>query len=59
MKVDDQGKIIIAVAGMVCITALEGVALYLGIDGQILSGVVGVLGAIVGYAFGVKAAPTQ
>ena len=59
MKVDDQGKIIIAVSGMACITVLEGVALYMGINGQILSVVVGALATIVGYAFGVKASKGQ
>ncbi|GAI76492.1 unnamed protein product, partial [marine sediment metagenome] len=56
---DEQGKVIIAVSGITCITVLEAVALYRGINGQILSVVVGAIATIVGYAFGVTASKSE
>ena len=40
----------IVIAGLVCITALEIVALMQGIDGVILTSVVGILALVVGVA---------
>lgn len=54
-----NGKLILAATGIACITILECVALYTGVDGQILSVVVGTIGTIVGYAFGVTKAVTK
>lgn len=50
---DDKTKI--AMFGMGCITAMEIVAIAtLHIDGAMLSGVVGTIAGIVGYAFGIR-----
>jgi len=49
---EEKSKISKAVmcTGIVCITALEGLALYLGYDGYILAGVIGVIGAAIGLS---------
>ena len=50
-----EDKTIIAISGLICITALEAMALYQGkFNGAILSSVVGAIAGIVGLAFGVK-----
>ena len=45
---------VVAVAAITALTFLEGTALMCGIDGQILSTVIGVLGVIAGYAYRVR-----
>lgn len=40
----------VIITGIICLTALEGLALYLGYDGYILAAVVGVIGAAIGVA---------
>lgn len=47
-------KTIEAVAGMICITAIELYAISQGIDGSILSVVVGILAGLGGYTLGKK-----
>jgi len=44
-----------SIVALGCITALESLALYLGIDGQALSIVVAALAGLGGYALGKKA----
>jgi hypothetical protein len=55
----NNGPLILAATGIVCITILECVALYTGVDGQILSVVVGTIATITGYAFGVTKTPSK
>lgn len=47
-----MNKTIIICFGIGAITALEGLALYLGIDGTALAAGIGAIGTLVGYAFG-------
>jgi len=48
-------KISLAEIGIICVTVIECFAiLFLKVDGAILSGVVGAITGIVGYAFGVS-----
>jgi len=47
-------KINLAAIGIICVTVIECFAIsFLKIDGAILSGVVGAISGIVGYAFGI------
>jgi len=50
----DQNQTLVACVGIVCVTAIEAVALYRGIDGTYLSVVVGAICTIIGLMFGVK-----
>ena len=59
LNMSENGKLYLAGLGLLCITILEGVALYMKIDGQILSGVVGTIALIIGYAFGVTKAAAK
>lgn len=43
----------VAVIGIVCITALESVAMLTGHDGTLFAAVVGGIGAMVGLCFGI------
>ena len=52
-----DNKVVVIVA-MVCITALEAIALLKGIDGTLLSTVIAVLAGLVGYKYG-RAQETQ
>jgi uncharacterized membrane protein YqhA len=45
-------KIISVTVAVVCITFLEAMALWKGIDGQVFSVAVGAIAALVGYLFG-------
>jgi len=47
-------KMIIALAGIIGVSAIETAALICGVDGQYLSVVVGAITTIVGFVFGVK-----
>lgn len=49
---DGQTQAIVIVTGIVCVTILEAVALYCGVDGTMLAAVVGGICTMVGYAFG-------
>jgi len=49
-----EDKTILGIFGLGCLTTLASIALYKNIDGTLLASVVGVIGTIVGYAFGVK-----
>lgn len=53
MTENPNGKYIIVVVGITGIVILESVAMLTGIDGQLLATAIGVIGTIVGYAFGV------
>ena len=44
-------KYIVALVGVICVTAVLCMALYKGIDGTLLSGGLAILGGIVGYCF--------
>lgn len=44
----------VIVIGIGCITLLEVIALYKGLNGQIFSAVVGSIAVLVGYMFGRK-----
>jgi len=45
-------KIIAVTVAVICITFLEAMALWKGIDGQVFSVAVGAIAALVGYLFG-------
>ena len=45
-------KIIAVTVAVLCITFLEAMALWKGIDGQVFSVAVGSIAALVGYLFG-------
>jgi len=51
-------KIISVTVAVICITFLEAMALWKGIDGQVFSVAVGSIAALVGYLFG-KAGKTS
>lgn len=36
--------------GLICITVIEGLALYFGYDGYILAGVIGIIGTAIGLS---------
>ena len=59
VTMNDTGKTIICVVGMVCVTTLLGIALYCGIDGVALSAGIAAISAMVGVAFGVKLKESQ
>lgn len=46
---------IVIVVGIIGVVVLESVALYMGVDGQLLSTAVAAIAAMVGYTFGKKA----
>ena len=46
----DRGMIV--VVGILSITTLEGIALLMGVNGIILTGAIGTVSALVGWAFG-------
>jgi hypothetical protein len=50
----EPGRNLVCVVGIAGVVILESIALLQGIDGQILSVVVGGICTIVGYAFGHK-----
>ena len=52
MTMDGNTQAIVIVTGIVCVTIIETVALYTGIDGTMLAAVVGGICTMVGYAFG-------
>lgn len=45
-------NVIVCIVAVVCITFLEGIALFKGVNGALLSTGIGVIGTIVGYLFG-------
>jgi uncharacterized membrane protein YqhA len=45
-------KIITVTVAVLCVTLLEAIALWKGIDGQVFSIAVGAIAALVGYLFG-------
>jgi len=47
-------KTAVAITGIICLTALEGFALYQGVNGTVLSAVVMVIAGLVGGAVGFK-----
>lgn len=50
-----EDKTIVALCGLLCVTVLEALNLaYIGVDGAILSTVVGAILFIVGLMFGVR-----
>lgn len=49
-------KTIIALVGLICLTALACMALYMGINGVLLASITTIIGTIAGYAFGVRPA---
>lgn len=50
----DQNQTLVACVGIVCVTAIEAVALYRNMDGVYLAAVVGAICTIIGLMFGVK-----
>lgn len=50
----DTNKTMITVSGILCITLLEIAAIFKGIDGILLTAVIGTIATIVGYAYGHK-----
>jgi hypothetical protein len=47
-------KIMLASVGVICVSVIECFAIaFLRLDGAVLSGVVGTIAGIVGYAFGI------
>lgn len=49
-----QDKTIITITGIIAIVFLEGFALLQGIDGILLTAVVGTITTIIGYSYGQK-----
>lgn len=47
-------KTVVATTGLVCLTAIELLALWKGFDGAMLSMIVGAISGIVGFAFGIR-----
>lgn len=49
-----MSKHYVTIAAILCITVLEGLALWKGIDGKILSGAIGVIAGLGGFIAGKK-----
>jgi len=47
----DKSKLIITITSIICITLLEGLALYKNLDGQVFSLVIAALAGLGGYSF--------
>ena len=47
-----EDKTVKALVAMACITVLEAIAMYLGVNGTLLAGVVAALAGLGGYAIG-------
>lgn len=49
-------KILVALVGLLCLTVLECIAMYMKLDGQlflsVISGIVGIVSGVVGYTIG-------
>lgn len=52
VNMDGNTQAIVIVTGIVCVTIIEAVALYSGVDGTMLAAAVGGICTMVGYAFG-------
>lgn len=48
-----ESKYMVALVGIVCLTAMELMAIYKGMNGQLLLAVGGIIGSIIGAVFGV------
>ena len=47
-----KDKIIISLTAIIAISAMEMIALYQGINGILLTGVIGTIAGLAGYTFG-------
>jgi len=47
-----QEKVLVLITAIVCISLLEAMALWKGIDGQLFASVIAGITALVGYMFG-------
>lgn len=55
----DMSKMIVVIVGMLCLTALEIVAMFNQLDGTYFAAVVGAITTVVGFFFGLKIAQKE